>query len=79
MHVQVKLVHQGYFFLAPPLRKKKNAAAQEEAAGLREGLLDQPGSTVLPKGYFAVYVGAEARRFVVPMSLLCQPAFRALM
>ncbi|KAK1614760.1 hypothetical protein QYE76_020328 [Lolium multiflorum] len=33
----------------------------------------------VPKGYFAVYVGAEARRFVVPMSLLYQPAFRALM
>nr|CAB3483968.1 unnamed protein product [Digitaria exilis] len=33
----------------------------------------------VPKGYFAVYVGAEARRFVVPTSYLSQPAFRELM
>lgn len=33
----------------------------------------------VPKGYFAVYVGEEARRFVVPTSYLRQPAFRELM
>ena len=33
----------------------------------------------VPKGYFAVYVGAESRRFVVPTSYLSQPAFRELM
>jgi SAUR family protein len=59
---------------------KKNAAAREEAAGLREALLE-PGSCggALPKGYFAVYVGEEARRFVVPTGYLREPAFRDLM
>ncbi|GJN12090.1 hypothetical protein PR202_ga30337 [Eleusine coracana subsp. coracana] len=33
----------------------------------------------VPKGYFAVYVGEDARRFVVPTSYLRQPAFRELM
>jgi SAUR family protein len=31
----------------------------------------------VPTGYFAVYVGEEARRFVVPTSYLSLPAFRA--
>ncbi|KAL6650292.1 hypothetical protein ACP70R_009217 [Stipagrostis hirtigluma subsp. patula] len=33
----------------------------------------------VPKGYFAVYVGAAARRFVVPTSYLREPLFGALM
>jgi len=34
----------------------------------------------IPKGYFAVYVGeVEKRRFVVPVSLLSQPAFQELL
>ncbi|KAK9065543.1 hypothetical protein SSX86_014944 [Deinandra increscens subsp. villosa] len=34
----------------------------------------------IPKGYFAVYVGEEEkRRFVVPVSLLCQPEFQELL
>ncbi|KAD6453890.1 hypothetical protein E3N88_08596 [Mikania micrantha] len=34
----------------------------------------------IPKGYFAVYVGEEEkRRFVVPISLLSQPAFQELL
>jgi SAUR family protein len=36
-------------------------------------------AAAVPKGCFAVYVGAEARRFVVPTSYLRQPAFRDLM
>ncbi|KAM0842891.1 hypothetical protein ACQ4PT_058067 [Festuca glaucescens] len=63
-------------------RKKKDGAAKEEAAGLRVALLDQPGGgddSALPKGYFAVYVGEEARRFVVPTGYLREPAFRDLM
>ncbi|CAM0909719.1 unnamed protein product [Alopecurus aequalis] len=62
-------------------RKKKDAAAKEEAAAQREALLDQPGGGegALPKGYFAVYVGEEARRFVVPTGYLREPAFRELM
>uniref|UniRef100_A0A0D9WTT4 Auxin-responsive protein n=1 Tax=Leersia perrieri TaxID=77586 RepID=A0A0D9WTT4_9ORYZ len=37
------------------------------------------GGGGVPKGYFAVYVGEEARRFVVPTDYLREPAFRELM
>lgn len=64
----------GYFW-AP----RKTAAAERDQS-LRAGLLVDGGeAAAVPKGYFAVYVGAEARRFVVPMGYLRQPAFRALM
>ncbi|KAL5200115.1 hypothetical protein ABZP36_021318 [Zizania latifolia] len=68
-------------------KDKGGAAAALEEAGLRETLLEphqQPASPTaggggVPKGYFAVYVGDEARRFVVPTSYLREPAFRDLM
>ncbi|KAF7103310.1 hypothetical protein CFC21_104309 [Triticum aestivum] len=59
-------------------KSKAGAAPQAEEAGLREALLE-PAGGVLPKGYFAVYVGEEARRFVVPTGYLREPAFRDLM
>ncbi|WVZ78644.1 hypothetical protein U9M48_026324 [Paspalum notatum var. saurae] len=71
---------------APAAKNKKKAktgSSQEEAAGLREALLDQPPAAAaeggVPKGYFAVYVGEESRRFVVPTGYLREPAFRDLM
>lgn len=41
----------------------------------------QGGNSVLqvPKGFLAVYVGPELRRFVIPMSCLSSPDFRVLM
>nr|GEY22150.1 auxin-responsive protein SAUR21-like [Tanacetum cinerariifolium] len=37
-------------------------------------------SVDIPKGYFAVYVGEEVKkRFVVPVSVLSQPAFQELL
>ncbi|XP_031256144.1 indole-3-acetic acid-induced protein ARG7-like [Pistacia vera] len=33
----------------------------------------------VPKGYLAVYVGAELQRYVIPMSYLSMPDFRVLM
>ncbi|EAY84446.1 hypothetical protein OsI_05819 [Oryza sativa Indica Group] len=66
----------GYF--REPRRK---AAAAAEGESVRAALLVGGGGeeAAVPKGYFAVYVGAEARRFVVPTSYLRQPAFRGLM
>ncbi|KAI4323748.1 hypothetical protein L6164_023329 [Bauhinia variegata] len=36
-------------------------------------------SVGVPKGYLAVYVGEEMRRFVIPISYLNQPAFQELL
>ncbi|KAL5554228.1 hypothetical protein UlMin_041629 [Ulmus minor] len=36
-------------------------------------------SEQVPKGFLVVYVGPELRRFVIPMSCLSMPDFRALM
>ncbi|CAK7323760.1 unnamed protein product [Dovyalis caffra] len=33
----------------------------------------------VPKGFLGVYVGAEQRRFVIPLSCLSMPEFRGLM
>ena len=73
-------------------KDQPSAAAHhgENDDGLRETLLEQQqqpassssptaGGGGVPKGYFAVYVGEEARRFVVPTGYLREPAFRDLM
>ncbi|KAG2655963.1 auxin-induced protein X10A-like [Panicum virgatum] len=72
------------YFRAPRLPGRKQQ--QQQQAELYGGespsaaLLDAgDGMAAVPRGYFAVYVGAEARWFVVPTSYLRQPAFRDLM
>ncbi|KAK1614825.1 hypothetical protein QYE76_020342 [Lolium multiflorum] len=67
------------YFRAPKLGGRKSSSPERDGQSLRSALLVDGEMASVPKGYFAVYVGAEARRFVVPMSLLYQPAFRALM
>nr|KJB84265.1 hypothetical protein B456_N014500 [Gossypium raimondii] len=37
------------------------------------------GSKKVPKGYFAVYVGENQKRFVIPVSFLSQPLFQDLL
>ena len=49
------------------------------------GCDDHPKAALLeaepavPKGFLAVYVGEGMRRFVIPTTYLCMPAFRELM
>uniref|UniRef100_A0A0E0JVE9 Auxin-responsive protein n=1 Tax=Oryza punctata TaxID=4537 RepID=A0A0E0JVE9_ORYPU len=60
------------YFRAP----RRKTAAVAEGESVRAALLVGGGEDdeqAVPKGYFAVYVGAEARRFVVPTSYLRQP------
>ncbi|KAF8677050.1 hypothetical protein HU200_046508 [Digitaria exilis] len=84
---------KGYF--RAPRRNHHQQQQQAAAAALRGDELiygeESPSAALLaadevsaavpavPKGYFAVYVGEEARRFVVPTSYLRQPPFRDLM
>ncbi|KAL6888653.1 hypothetical protein ACP4OV_009679 [Aristida adscensionis] len=76
------------YFRSPRLHLhgRSKAAAAERGEELRGGeslsaaLLDAAGGEpAVPRGHFAVYVGAGARRFVVPTSCLRDQAFRGLM
>lgn len=74
------MIAMGYFRAPRRLYGRK----QQDRENLSAALLVDEGEAAaaagaVPKGYFAVYVGAESRRFVVPTSYLSQPAFRELM
>ncbi|XP_072980530.1 auxin-induced protein 15A-like [Typha angustifolia] len=65
-----------------PIFTSKLLKRREDSFGehLRASLLDEEATEmVVPKGYLAVYVGPELKRFVIPMSYLCLPAFKAIM
>ncbi|XP_057453983.1 protein SMALL AUXIN UP-REGULATED RNA 51-like [Lotus japonicus] len=46
---------------------------------LTAGEFSDGSRSKVPKGFFAVYVGPEFRRFVIPISILAMPDFRDLM
>jgi len=46
--------------------------------GMLRKTLSSKGAEV-PKGYLAVYVGEEMKRFVIPISYLNQPSFQDLL
>ncbi|WVZ83998.1 hypothetical protein U9M48_031082 [Paspalum notatum var. saurae] len=85
------MMAMGYFRAPRRLygRKREGLMRQRESVSASLLVADGDGDDgageaaaaagAVPKGYFAVYVGAEARRFVVPTSYLAQPAFRELM
>lgn len=58
--------------LAPGENSAESLLAGELSDGHR-------ASVQVPKGFLAVYVGPEFRRFVIPMSCLSSPDFRVLM
>lgn len=64
-----------------PGRRSKGAFArsmqEEHSRLLSDG---QPaGQNQVPRGFMAVYVGPELRRFVIPMKFLSLPDFMAMM
>ena len=75
------MMNMGYFRAPRRLygRKCSERELNVNGKGLQASLLMDTAPDEVPKGYFAVYVGAAARRFVVPTSYLRQPAFRELM
>ncbi|CAN6275234.1 unnamed protein product [Urochloa humidicola] len=76
------MMSMGYFRAPRRLCERKKYYSEREInrENLHAALLmDDEAADEVPKGCFAVYVGAEARRFVVRTSYLRQPAFRELM
>ena len=76
------MMAMGYFRAPRRLYGRKLERGQHRESLSAALLVDEGAAAAagaVPKGYFAVYVGAEARRFVVPTSYLSQPAFRELM
>ncbi|KAI4332781.1 hypothetical protein L6164_017662 [Bauhinia variegata] len=55
-------------FRLPSIRRASFAANQASSKSLE-----------VPKGYLAVYVGQEMKRFIIPMSYLNQPLFQELL
>ncbi|KAK7405042.1 hypothetical protein VNO78_06196 [Psophocarpus tetragonolobus] len=55
-------------FRLPGIRKASFTAKQASSKALD-----------VPKGYLAVYVGEEMKRFVIPISYLNQPSFQDLL
>ncbi|XP_020576326.1 auxin-responsive protein SAUR50-like [Phalaenopsis equestris] len=54
--------------------KRCSSLGKKQGMGEEEGLpLD------VPKGHFAVYVGENRSRFIVPISLLSHPEFQSLL
>ncbi|KAI4348948.1 hypothetical protein L6164_009608 [Bauhinia variegata] len=63
------------------LAKKVKSAGREP--GYREYLLkgheEETPSNTTPTGFFAIYVGEERQRYVVPTSYLSHPLFKILL
>ncbi|KAI4332779.1 hypothetical protein L6164_017660 [Bauhinia variegata] len=60
--------HRTMGFCLPGIRRASIAANQAASK-----------SVDVPKGYLAVYVGEEMKRFIIPMSYLNQPLFQELL
>lgn len=65
----------------PPVTKRrlwgsKPISFSDEESGQSPGPAPPPD---VPKGYLAVYVGPELRRFIIPTSYLSLPAFKVLL
>ncbi|CAN0839539.1 Auxin-induced protein 15A [Linum grandiflorum] len=56
---------------------RNNCDSDEEAAGCQNPDHEPPAD--VPKGYLAVYVGPELRRFIIPTSYLSHSLFKLLL
>ncbi|MQL86834.1 hypothetical protein Taro_019369 [Colocasia esculenta] len=63
----------------PPLVEKRLKSLHIACDSDEEGCHSPEPPPDVPKGYFAVYVGEEQRRFVIPTSYLGQPVFKVLL
>ncbi|KAM1657935.1 auxin-responsive protein SAUR71-like [Malus sylvestris] len=61
------------------LESGENSDGSLLAGELSDGCRGGASMMQVPKGFLAVYVGPELRRFVIPMSCLSSPDFRVLM
>ncbi|CAI9104675.1 OLC1v1003398C1 [Oldenlandia corymbosa var. corymbosa] len=50
-----------------------------QSAASRKQHLNQTQDHVVPKGHFAVYVGEDKKRFVLPIAYLNHPTFQDLL
>ncbi|KAK7255008.1 hypothetical protein RIF29_28407 [Crotalaria pallida] len=60
-------------------KHKPLLVAGEELSDGSSRKRDSKRNNKVPKGFLAVYVGPESRRFVIPISFLGMPDFRVLM
>ncbi|KAL5995759.1 hypothetical protein ACLOJK_025829 [Asimina triloba] len=67
--------------ISPAINKRLKSAAHIISDSDDEGSCHGPPDHLpdVPKGYLAVYVGPELRRFIIPTSYLTFPAFKVLL
>ncbi|XP_071901186.1 protein SMALL AUXIN UP-REGULATED RNA 51-like [Coffea arabica] len=61
------------------LKKTQSFSERESSSSLNNGAVSGGSSDVVPKGYLAVCVGEELKRFVIPMEYLGHQAFGILL
>ncbi|XP_076937808.1 auxin-induced protein 15A-like [Bidens hawaiensis] len=64
---------------SPPIGNRSGAGILIRIRMLKDGCQSPDLPNDVPKGYLAVYVGPELRRFIIPTSYLSDPLFKVLL